>query len=26
MVADAKTHELNGKRVCMPCYISATNS
>ncbi|HPP78910.1 FmdE family protein [Methanospirillum sp.] len=25
MVADGKTRELDGKRVCMPCYLSATN-
>ncbi|MCA1917675.1 FmdE family protein [Methanospirillum hungatei] len=26
MVADAKTREHDGKRVCIPCYLSATNS
>ncbi len=25
MVADAKTREHEGKRVCIPCYLSATN-
>lgn len=25
MVADGKTREHDGKRVCMPCYLSATN-
>lgn len=25
MVADGKTRELDGKRVCMPCYLSANN-
>jgi len=26
MVADAKTREHDGKRVCMPCFLSATKS